>query len=298
VCEGEKKALALAQRGLPVIGIGGIEAWHARGSRTLLPDFAPIRLMAACVEIVPDSDFRSNRTVEQAVSGLATALGVRGARARVVLLPDVVRGVNPDKVGADDYLEAGGRVEDLPRTDPPDPHCTALGNSERLIRQHGADVRFLLPFRSWFGWTETHWKRDPGDGIAERAKLTTRAIYREASELADPARRKALGAWAAKDRERARTARDARARQKCRVVAPEQLDRHLGSGTSRTAPSIFARASSAPSARRLPDEALSSALRAGRALSAGSRRSLPRSSRTTRPYRVAAEGPGLSAGRG
>jgi len=90
VCEGEKKALAIGQRGLPVIGIAGIEAWHARGARTLLPDFAPIRLMGRVVEIVPDSDFRTNRTVEQAVSGLATALAVRGARARVVVLPDAV----------------------------------------------------------------------------------------------------------------------------------------------------------------------------------------------------------------
>jgi len=88
--EGEKKALAVAQRGLPVVGIAGIEAWHARGARSLLPDFQPIRLMGRVVEIVPDSDFRTNRNVEQAVSGLATALAVRGARARVVLLPDVV----------------------------------------------------------------------------------------------------------------------------------------------------------------------------------------------------------------
>ena len=39
VIEGEKKALAVAQLGLPVIGFAGIEGWHQKGSRSLLPDF-------------------------------------------------------------------------------------------------------------------------------------------------------------------------------------------------------------------------------------------------------------------
>jgi Domain of unknown function (DUF3854) len=90
VVKGEKKALAVAQQGLPVVGIAGVEGWHARGSRSPLPDFQPIRLMGRLVEIVPDSDYRTNRAVTQAVSGLATALAVRGAQSRVVLLPDGV----------------------------------------------------------------------------------------------------------------------------------------------------------------------------------------------------------------
>lgn len=90
VVEGEKKALAVAQRGLAAIGIAGIEGWHTRGSRGLLADFDAIPLMGRGVEIVPDSDFRTNRAVAAAVSGFATALAARGARARVVILPDEV----------------------------------------------------------------------------------------------------------------------------------------------------------------------------------------------------------------
>ena len=134
--------------------------------------------------------------------------------------------MSSDKIGADDYLEAGGRVEDLPRAAPPDPHCTDLGNSERFIRQHGADVRYCWPWRTWFTWTETHWARDPGDGVAERAKLTTRAIYREAAELEDPARRKILSAWASKtEGEHQQRAMVALARSAV-AITPDQLDRH------------------------------------------------------------------------
>jgi len=134
--------------------------------------------------------------------------------------------VSSDRVGTDDYLDAGGQLEDLPRTDPPDPHCTDLGNSERFIRQHGADVRYSWPWRTWLAWRETHWSRDPGDGVAERAKLTTRAIYREAAELEDPTRRKILSAWASKtEGEHQQRAMVALARSAV-AVTPDQLDRH------------------------------------------------------------------------
>src|SRR5262249_42894046 len=44
VVEGEKKALAVAQLGLPSIGICGIEGWHRAAYPQLLRDFDPLRL--------------------------------------------------------------------------------------------------------------------------------------------------------------------------------------------------------------------------------------------------------------
>jgi hypothetical protein len=90
LAEGEKKALAIAQTGRAVVGIAGIDSWRARGTARLLPDFDAIPLHGRTVEILPDSDFRTNRAVEAAVGALATALAVHGARARVILLPDAV----------------------------------------------------------------------------------------------------------------------------------------------------------------------------------------------------------------
>lgn len=85
--EGVKKALAVAQLGLPTIGIAGVEGWHRSGSRDLIPDFDAIRLDGRIVELLPDGDVHTNPLVRQGVERLALALRRRGARPRLVLLP-------------------------------------------------------------------------------------------------------------------------------------------------------------------------------------------------------------------
>lgn len=90
IIEGEKKALAVAQLGLPTIGIAGINGWNMRGLRQLHSDFERITLMGRVVELVPDSDWQTHPRVRAAVGALATALAGAGARPRVVVLPDEV----------------------------------------------------------------------------------------------------------------------------------------------------------------------------------------------------------------
>jgi Domain of unknown function (DUF3854) len=85
--EGVKKALAVAQLGLPAVGFEGIEAWHVRGSRDLLPDFDAIPLRGRLVELVPDADWQTNPAVERGIRRLGVALCQRGARPRLVTLP-------------------------------------------------------------------------------------------------------------------------------------------------------------------------------------------------------------------
>jgi hypothetical protein len=95
--EGEKKALAVAQLGLPALGLESVWSWHARGSRALLDDFGFIRLKGRVVELVPDSDVRVNPMIAQSARRLADALRTAGARPRLVRLPKEVKGV-------DDYV--------------------------------------------------------------------------------------------------------------------------------------------------------------------------------------------------
>jgi hypothetical protein len=85
--EGEKKAAAVAQLGLPAIAIAGVEGWHRRGELRLLPDFDAIRLRDRIVEVLPDGDVETNPNVRRAVHSLGNALAVRGARPRLVHLP-------------------------------------------------------------------------------------------------------------------------------------------------------------------------------------------------------------------
>ncbi len=91
--EGQKKALAVAQLGLPAIGFCGIEGWHRARSLDLLPDFDNIQLYGRIVELVPDGDVQTNPLVRQGVERFALALRRRGAKPRLVLLP---RGLKVD----------------------------------------------------------------------------------------------------------------------------------------------------------------------------------------------------------
>jgi hypothetical protein len=86
--EGVKKSLAVAQLGLAAVGFEGIEGWHVRGSRELLTDFTVIPLRDRTIELLPDGDWQHNLNVERGVMRFATALRLRGARPRLVVLPD------------------------------------------------------------------------------------------------------------------------------------------------------------------------------------------------------------------
>ena len=98
--EGEKKALSVAQLGLPAIGISGVEGWHLAGSRDLHPDLDDVGLDGRVVNLVPDADVRTNESVHRAVHRLVAALGAHGvAEAKLVLVPVGFKGI-------DDYLAA------------------------------------------------------------------------------------------------------------------------------------------------------------------------------------------------
>lgn len=87
LCEGAKKSLAVAQLGLPAVAFEGVEAWHEKGTTSLLSDFVVIPLRGRRVELVPDGDVRTNPAVARGAARLAEALQARGATVRLRLLP-------------------------------------------------------------------------------------------------------------------------------------------------------------------------------------------------------------------
>jgi hypothetical protein len=87
VIEGAKKAITAAQLGLAAVGFNGIQGWHVRGSRALLPDFDRIPLEGRVVELVPDGDAATNPDVARGAAAFGQALIERGAEARIVVLP-------------------------------------------------------------------------------------------------------------------------------------------------------------------------------------------------------------------
>src|SRR5262249_37685199 len=100
--EGMKKAVAVAQLGLPAVGIESAWSWHVEGARALLPDFDLIRMAGRVVELVPDSDVATNPMISRSMRQLADVLRRVGARPRLVRIPET----GCEKVGIDDYIVA------------------------------------------------------------------------------------------------------------------------------------------------------------------------------------------------
>jgi Domain of unknown function (DUF3854) len=108
IVEGEKKADSLVSRGESAIDVLGVWSWRRNGLP--LPDWDEIRLVGREILITFDSDAERNAQVRLARSALASYLKSRGATVKIVKLRDKDDG---SKVGVDDFLAAGGTVEDL-----------------------------------------------------------------------------------------------------------------------------------------------------------------------------------------
>ena len=55
-------------------------------------------------------------------------------------------------------------------------HLTDLGNAERLVADHGSDLRYC-PGLGWLAWDGRRWKPDTDGEPIRRAKRTVRAMY-------------------------------------------------------------------------------------------------------------------------
>ena len=237
--EGENDVDRLASLGLTATcNPGGAGKWrreygeHFRGRR---------------VVVLPDNDGpgrKHGQDVAKSLSGTA-------ASVRVLELPGL-----PDKGDVSDWLANRGTVDELvklvevcPKWNPPKgadgsslaprPHqdgherpterfrLTDMGNSQRLAKLHGNDLRYCWPWGKWLVWDGRRWKMDDTGTIAARAKATVRSIYTEASRAEDDAERKTIAGWArqSEKRERISAMVDLARSEPGIPVLPAELDR-------------------------------------------------------------------------
>lgn len=71
-------------------------------------------------------------------------------------------------------------------------HYTDLGNAERLLERHGADLRYCHPWARWLVWDGKRWAADETGVPERRLKETLRALIADAHEIDDDAQRKKL----------------------------------------------------------------------------------------------------------
>lgn len=113
ITEGVKKVDSLASRGVCAIALTGVwnfKGTNALGGNTLLADWDYIALKERICYIVFDSDVTTKPQVKKAMDRLSEHLFRKGAKVRILQLPD---GPEGQKLGADDYFADGHSVEEL-----------------------------------------------------------------------------------------------------------------------------------------------------------------------------------------
>lgn len=104
ITEGELKAAKAAKEGYPTIGLGGVYNFRsAKDGISFLPELEQINWANREVFMIYDSDYRTNPQICAALRELATVLADRGARPRLVSLPDLSDDPE-EKTGLDDFL--------------------------------------------------------------------------------------------------------------------------------------------------------------------------------------------------
>src|SRR5215203_903470 len=104
VTEGDKKADSLASNGEVAISLQGVACWR------VLEDWEHVSLVGRAVNIAFDADVMANPSVQRELVKLAEFLFDRGAVVRYLNWPERYRGT---KTGVDDYLAAGGTIQEL-----------------------------------------------------------------------------------------------------------------------------------------------------------------------------------------
>ncbi len=113
ITEGVRKADAAVSHRLcclSLLGVFNFRGKNADGGITALADWEWIALNGRVVYLAFDSDVTRNPRVRAALARLKAFLERRGARVRVVYLPE---GPGGAKVGLDDFLAAGHTADEL-----------------------------------------------------------------------------------------------------------------------------------------------------------------------------------------
>ncbi len=179
ITEGEKKALAVSQLGVPCIGLVGVWGWQekrlrtdtgkAYGERKLIADMKQIQWLGRNVVIVFDSDAASNSLVRLAEARLSASLTEKGAVVRVARIPPK----GDAKIGADDFIVANGADEFLKLLADAEPAevPAKLGPLDwaRMFvgEQHTNAMGVTLRWHrdEYFAWTGSHYRVVPDSDL-------------------------------------------------------------------------------------------------------------------------------------
>ncbi|PAD46682.1 phage/plasmid primase, P4 family [Shouchella clausii] len=102
---------------------------------------------------------------------------------------------------------------------------TELGNAERIVYEHGKDIRYC-PEREWLIWNGKRWVEDSKKEIESITARTLRSIYKEAEQASDEKISKKLYDWALKCERRSVRINSILDTRPMVSVTNEELDKH------------------------------------------------------------------------
>lgn len=194
VVEGERDADNLA-------AIGMVATTNVSGAGKWLPEYSET-LKGRKVIILPDNDppgRKHARQVHESLTGIAASVGIAE-------LPGL-----PEKGDVSDWLEAHKAsenpkgdllkvisrcVQSTPAAEPEPvetkspqptllvgsgPHLTDHGNAQRLVADHGAELRHCHPWKKWLVWQGGRWREDDVGTVHRLAKRTVAKLFRDAT---------------------------------------------------------------------------------------------------------------------
>jgi len=199
ITEGVKKGDALTSFGACVVTLAGVFNWRSRLAS--LGDWEDVLLRGREIIVCFDADAETNPNVASAMARLGAWLKSKGAGVvRYVVTPAQINGTATK--GADDFLAAGGTLEQLlaaASSKPPDPRTLDAEFSDARLAEVLADEVLADRFcwagsgMGWMGWDGVRWKSAEVASVHEAVRLYFLDLFtRETAAGADKNRQSAL----------------------------------------------------------------------------------------------------------
>jgi putative DNA primase/helicase len=101
-------------------------------------------------------------------------------------------------------------------------------NAERLVREYGADIRYIAPWKKWVVWDDTHWQVDTGTLLYTKQLEMVRNIYAELYKTANYRDRQDIEKYAIQSESMRRREASVRAAQyiPCLNATVDDLDKN------------------------------------------------------------------------
>jgi putative DNA primase/helicase len=188
----------------------------------LLPPDDP-EVERALAALSADGREAAAELVRRAVRG-SPILGTDAMRRNVWLTAasEARRATNPSP---DEAPSPSASLQDASTTEP---HLTDKGNSERLVRLHGADLLYCYELGKWLVWNGKRWAPDETGEVDRRAKETADFLYAQAIGLEDADLKRAFVKHALNSEDARRLNAMSALARSARPVRIAELDTHLG----------------------------------------------------------------------